>query len=262
MTDESEIAGKVRDGYDLIADQYMELVTETRASDPRPVWIDDLLRRLGPGSRVLDLGCGPGVPTATSFVDHGHLITGIDISPRQVEWARVNVPGGRFLVGDALEIEFEPGSFDAVVALFSLTHIPRDRWRSLFGRVGGWLRPGGWLLATLGTSDSPGFDEEDFLGFGHSNWTNGFAPGAIRTLLASVGFRAARSEVVEDELPSGIERWLWILGQFERGGELGSRGTGLPRYRSAAVPVCRGPGLSALVGGRRRGSVPRAAERR
>jgi SAM-dependent methyltransferase len=210
-----DIGGRVRDGYDLIAEQFTELVTRPRVSDPRPAWMGDLLRRLGGGSNVLDLGCGPGVPTAAALVANGHRVTGIDISSRQVELARANVPLGRFLVGDALEIDFEHRSFDAIVALFSLTHIPRDRWESLIDRFVEWLRPGGWLLTTFGANDSAGCDEEDFLGLGHTNWTNGFGPDTSQRLLRDAGFRIDRAEMIEDSMPSGLERWLWVLGHTE-----------------------------------------------
>jgi cyclopropane fatty-acyl-phospholipid synthase-like methyltransferase len=206
-------SGKVRDGYDSIADQYMELVVRPRAKDPRSAWTNGLLGRLTPGSRVLDLGCGPGVPTAEALVHNGHRVTGIDISPRQVALAQSNVPQGRFVVGDALESHFASRSFDAIVALFSLTHIPRDEWAPLFGRFIEWLHPEGWLLATFGMSDSAGWHEENFLGFGHTNWTNGFAPETSQRLLREAGFDIDRAEVIEEELPSGVERWLWILGR-------------------------------------------------
>jgi cyclopropane fatty-acyl-phospholipid synthase-like methyltransferase len=209
--DLGQAARKVRDGYDSIADQYMELVTSRRAVDPRSAWISDLLSRLDPDSHVLDLGCGSGVPTAAALVEAGHRVTGIDISPRQVELARTNVPKGVFSAGDVLEATFAARSFDAVVALFSLTHIPREHWGSLFANFVEWLRPGGQLLATFGMSDSEGWDEEDFLGFGYTNWTNGFDPEASKRLLSEAGFRIDRAEVIEEELPSGRERWLWAL---------------------------------------------------
>lgn len=211
-----DVAAKVRDGYDSIAEQFMELVTRPRPSDPRFAWINDLLERLGAGSDVLDLGCGPGVPTAAAFIGEGHNVTGIDISPRQVELARANVPRGRFIAGDILETEFEPRSFDAIVALFSLTHIPRDRWEALFADFVDWLHPHGWLLATFGMSDSGGWDEENFLGFGQTNWTNGFSPETSQRLLRKVGFHIDRAETIEDELPSGREKWLWVLGHSSR----------------------------------------------
>ena len=41
--------------------------------------VEQLLERLRPGARALDLGCGTGVPTARQLVDGGCEVTGVDI---------------------------------------------------------------------------------------------------------------------------------------------------------------------------------------
>jgi SAM-dependent methyltransferase len=162
---------------------------------------------------VLDIGCGSGVPTAAALANAGHHVVGVDISPRQIELARRNVARGSFVVGDITELDAEPASFDAVVALFSLTHVPRDRYPMLFDRIVEWMRPGAWLLASMGTSDVAGYNEVDFLGFGHPNWTNGYDTATTRGLLETAGFVLERSEIVSDESPFGPERWHWVLGR-------------------------------------------------
>ena len=211
--DELDVAAIVRDGYDQIAEQYLAVLSRPRADDPRDLWTGHLLRHLSPGSTVLDLGCGPGVPTAAAFAAAGHRVVGVDISPRQIELARSRVPNASFVVADVTEFDAEPASFDAAMALFSLTHVPRDRYPALFTRLVGWLRPGGWLLASMGTSDEEGWNEEDFLGFGHTSWTNGLDPEAMRRLLTDAGFALERAEVVADDSPFGPERWFWVLGR-------------------------------------------------
>lgn len=210
---EDDVVAIVRDGYDRIAEQYMAAVAGAGTSAARDDWTNRLLERLRPGSTVLDLGCGSGVPTAATITAAGHQVVGVDISPRQIELARRNVPQGSFLVSDVTDLRPEPGSFDAVAALFSLTHVQRDRYAALFARLVAWLRPGGWLLASMGTSDEAGWNEENFLGFGHTNWTNGFDPDTTRTLLTAAGFDLEEAEVVAEDTPFGRERWLWILGR-------------------------------------------------
>ena len=49
----------------------------------------------------------------------------VDISPRQIALARVNVPGAEFIEGDAASLDFGEDSFDAVVSFYMLEHIPR-----------------------------------------------------------------------------------------------------------------------------------------
>lgn len=59
---------------------------------------------------------------------------------------------------------FAPSSFDAVAAFYSLIHVPRGEQPALLAQIAGWLRPGGWLLATMGAHDVEASYEEDWLG--------------------------------------------------------------------------------------------------
>ena len=106
-------------------------------------------------ARILDLGCGAGIPVARRLISLGHLVEGVDASSAQIERACLNVPTADFHVGDMTGIERHPGTYDAVVALYSITHIPRDEHASLFLRIYTWLKPGGLFLASLGARDTP-----------------------------------------------------------------------------------------------------------
>ena len=141
----------VRRGYDAIADRYAEWAGSFES--PALRWVEKLEQRLPERSRVLDLGCGGGGP-ATQALAARQNVVGVDISERQLERARRLVPETRFLRADATEVAFEPESFDAVVSLFLLGHVPRAKQRPLLERVFGWLAPGGLLLATLGTANA------------------------------------------------------------------------------------------------------------
>ncbi len=209
---ELDASAIVRAGYDQIAEQYMAAVADPGADVQRDAWTAQLVQRLAPQSTVLDIGCGSGLPSAAALAAAGHRVVGVDISPRQIELARANVAGGSFVACDVLELVAEPHSFDAVMALYSLTHVPRDRYPMLLGRIAEWLRPGGVLLASMGTSDVAGCNEDDFLGFGHTSWTNGCDPATSRRLLYDAGFSLERAEIVVGETPFGTERWFWVLG--------------------------------------------------
>jgi len=76
-------------------------------------------------------------------------VTGVDISGTQLEMARRNAPSATFIHADMTSLAFEPGSFDAVVAFYSLTHVPRDEHLPLLERIRTWLRPGGLFLASM-----------------------------------------------------------------------------------------------------------------
>ncbi len=104
----------VANGYDAIADPYLEWAAQIEA-DPRDRMLVEFSARLKPGARVLDIGCGAGVP-ATKSLAARFVVTGLDISGEQIARARRNVPGATFVVGDVGAVDFPDRSFDGVVA--------------------------------------------------------------------------------------------------------------------------------------------------
>ena len=150
----------VRRGYDRISEAY-------RGDDEEPDgyvdWLTELADGLPAGAQVLDLGCGNGVPVARWLSEHGFAVHGVDISERQIERARALVPGATFEVSDMSALTLEPGSLDAVVALYSIIHVPLEEQPDLFLRIAQALRPGGRALMIVGTDGWTG-TEEDWLG--------------------------------------------------------------------------------------------------
>jgi cyclopropane fatty-acyl-phospholipid synthase-like methyltransferase len=125
--------------------------------------VEALLAVLPDRSDVLELGCGGG-SAATRALALRRRLTGIDLSRVQVGRARRAVPDARFMQGDASTVDFRPASFDAVVSLFMMGHIPRAEQARLLTRIAGWLRPGGYALLTLGVGDTADEVEDDWLG--------------------------------------------------------------------------------------------------
>jgi SAM-dependent methyltransferase len=75
----------------------------------------------GPGVRLLDVATGPGY-VASAAAAKGAIVTGVDFSPTMVEIARRLYPSLTFRVGDAQALDFEDGSFDAVIAAYGMLH--------------------------------------------------------------------------------------------------------------------------------------------
>ncbi len=101
------------------------------------------------GSTALDLCCGQGGLSA-AFVERGAQTTGLDFSEPMLAVARQAVPEAEFIWGDAQELPFEDGSFDAVASNFGLPHVPdQPKALSEIARV---LRPGGRFAVTTWTA--------------------------------------------------------------------------------------------------------------
>jgi cyclopropane fatty-acyl-phospholipid synthase-like methyltransferase len=148
----------VRAGYDEGADAYVS--SRSKTPDPR---IEEIARQLRPGSRVLDLGCGAGVPTSKFLVECGFEVIGMDVSPRQIERARELVPTATFVVRDMRELAAGELAVDAVVALYSVFHVPREEHARIYRVLRSLLLVGGLFLLIGGGDDWEG-TENDFHG--------------------------------------------------------------------------------------------------
>jgi cyclopropane fatty-acyl-phospholipid synthase-like methyltransferase len=202
--DPREIVGR---GYDAIALRYAQWAGTI--DSPAMAWVRELLDLLPTDSDVLELGCGRGVPVTRELAKR-HRVVGVDLSSVQVELARHHVPEATFVHADALELELPAASYDAVVSLYMLGHVPRGEQGGLLGRLALWLRPGGLTLLTMGTGDAEDVVEEDWLGA--PMFFASFDADTNRELLAGAGFELLRAEVVpQDEPGHGVVNFLWVL---------------------------------------------------
>jgi SAM-dependent methyltransferase len=198
----------VADGYDAIGETFAEWRTRI-VDDPRREWEDELASRLPDGACVLELGCGGGSPE-TKRLSERFRLTGVDISPRQIERARAVIPEAEFVCADFTGLELPKSSFDAVAAFYVFNHVPRELLAPLLGRIRDWLVPGGWLLAAFGASDNEGWTG-DWLGA--PTFFASFPPEVNSRLVGEAGFAIARDEVVEFVEPEGPARFQWVLAQ-------------------------------------------------
>lgn len=197
----------VAEGYDAISERYLAW-SGLRPSATRLRYLVLALELIPAGSDVLELGCGAGIPMTAALAE-GRTVTGVDISATQVEAARRNVPAAKFMQADMTALDFEPATFDAVVAFYSLTHVPRDEQAPLLGRIRRWLRPDGLFLASMGADDEPGDVEADWLGV--DMYFSHFGAKANRRLVEKAGFVVERSEVAIEPEDRHDARFLWVV---------------------------------------------------
>ena len=193
-------------GYDELADRYPAWAALVRG-DPRDRMLAEFAGRLPERARVLDLGCGSGLPSTRELARRFEVV-GVDISAVQIGAARENVPRATFILGDIGKVELPDASFEGVSALYAISHIPREEHARLFARIARWLVPGGLFLATLGAKDDPRW-VGDWLGV--PMFFSSYDAATNRALLKDAGFALDLDEVVETMEPDGPVRFLWVI---------------------------------------------------
>ena len=196
----------VADGYDLIAERYRAW---TQGNPVRLRFLDEVLARLAPNSRVVELGCGAGEPVARRLSEHHDLI-GIDISTEQLRLSRATARRTTFIKADIAQLELPTESVDAVIAFYALGHLPPRQHRQVLAAAVSWLRPGGLFVINVPVTVGEGI-EHDWLGV--PMYFGGIGQDAtLAALSEAAGLMVERAEVIEEDEDGAIVRFLWIVG--------------------------------------------------
>jgi SAM-dependent methyltransferase len=198
----------------------------------------------GPGTRLLDVGCGPGTITAAAAA-RGADAMGVDLAVGMLALGRARHPHLELLEADAESLPFPDDAFDALVGGFILNHLPAvetavaEARRVL--RPGGrmavsvWDRPDrnrllGELTAAVGDA---GVEVRGGLPEGPDPYRLS-DPAEMRALLGACGARdaQARSLVLVHEAADVDELWEGLLGGTAR---ISTVLAGLPEATRARV---------------------------
>jgi len=191
--------------FDLIAERYDEAFTQRDAQLAAGRW---LIEKLPPGARVLDLGCGSGLPTAVQLAEAGFTIVGTDESGRMLDLARERVPDATFLQRDMREVGEDLGRFDAAVSFFSLLMLPKDDIAAALAAVRGRLDEGGLLAISMVYGD---FDFFPISFLGVATHASAYPTDDLADVVTAAGFDVV--DVVEIEVqaePERVERQIYL----------------------------------------------------
>ena len=174
--------------------------------------IMEMAGRIGPGTRVLDVGCGNGF-TCGEFLKLGCTVVGIDLGEQGIALARESYPAARFEVlpaDDKILIHLQEAPFDIVVSTEVVEHLyaPRPYACGCYTA----LRPGGRFICT---TPYHGYWKNLVLSLAnkwdhHANplWDGGhiklWSPKTLGILLTQAGFKNIGFKGV-GRLP-----WLWM----------------------------------------------------
>jgi len=131
-------------GYEQVAEIFM------RARNPRigPATVRKWSKTLPPGTAILDLACGYGVPISQALVEEGFVLYGVDASPRLMAAFRERFPNAPAECAAVEESEFFRRKFDAIVAWGLMFLLEPEAQSAVIRKVGRALHSGGRFLFT------------------------------------------------------------------------------------------------------------------
>ncbi|WP_212524583.1 class I SAM-dependent methyltransferase [Actibacterium sp. MT2.3-13A] len=169
--------------YQRVAEGFARVRDKTLFERP---WLDRMLAH-APGRRVLDLGCGPGVPIARYLCDRRAQLTGVDGAPAMVALFRANLPGAEAIHADMRGLDLGR-AFDAILAWDSFFHLGPDDQRAMFPVFAAHAAPGAALMFTAGPAAGEPIGEIEGAPVYHCS----LEPEDYRALLDDNGFDLVR----------------------------------------------------------------------
>ena len=184
--------------YDQNAEQFFKTTADVDFTGTQ----DRFLRYLGPGSRILDLGCGSGRDTRY-FLKKGYQVDATDGSAEICRLASeyTGIPVRQMLFNE-LDAEEE---YDGIWACASILHLPEEELRDVMHRIGTALKEGGIFYTS--------FKYGDFAGERNGRYFRDFTEESFREFLKDFHeFRMTDQWITSDVRPNrGEERWLNVL---------------------------------------------------
>ena len=131
-------------GYEAIAEDFVRARTPTIG----PKIVREWAKGLPPGTSILDLGCGYGIPISEALLQDGFTVYGVDASATLVSKFRERFPKAPVECSSVEDSLFFNRTFDAVVAWGLMFLLTAETQRSLIGKVARAMNRQGRFLFT------------------------------------------------------------------------------------------------------------------
>jgi len=192
----------VRKGYSKIASEYHKQRSRYESNK----LLRKIIKLLPKGAKVLDLGCGAGIPVSKTLAEKGYSVTGIDFAQGMLKLARKNVLKARFRKMDITKMKFKVDSFDGAVSFYAIIHIPREKHAKIYKALHRILKPGGMIFVNASGTDKHGWEAvEDYMGV--KMFWSFYGPKRTIMLIKGAGFEILWSKI----LNIGREKQFWVL---------------------------------------------------
>lgn len=209
----SNVTKMVKEGYNEIAEIYEKYADKTALELAIFKQFIDLI---GSKKRVLELGCGAACTTGRYFLSNQYQFTGIDLSEKQLALAKKFLPEHEKNFHLAEMVSYTAAqvdnSFDAVLALFSVFHLPKDKHLELFKHIKRILTKGSPVLFTAADSENEGTGD-NWLGSTKTMFWANYPYSWYEKKLVELGFKHISTFRREFNFANEIEIQYFLLFQ-------------------------------------------------
>ncbi|MFJ7499389.1 class I SAM-dependent DNA methyltransferase [Serratia grimesii] len=192
-------AGKIISLYEQHAETWKKLRPTDLFEQP---WLDRFLSLVPVTGKLLDIGCGNGMPIAAYFSQRGFDVMGIDSSQSMIDACQKKFPHQQWRVIDMRTLALND-MFDGLIAWDSFFHLPRNDQRQMFKIFAAHAKSKAALMFTSGTSDGEAIGEFQ----GEPLYHSSLSPTEYQQLLHESGFDVVNM-VFEDPECRGRTVWL------------------------------------------------------
>jgi cyclopropane-fatty-acyl-phospholipid synthase len=166
------------------------------------------------GNTVLEIGCGWGALAAHLAESAGARVTGITLSPSQLQWARrVSEEAG---VADKVDLHLrdyrdQTGTFDRIASIEMFEAVGEAWWPTYFQTIAERLKPGGRAVLQVISISEDRYEsyrrDTDFIQ--HHVFPGGFlpSPSAFRAAAAKAGLKVAAEETFGLSYADTLAEW-------------------------------------------------------
>ena len=111
-------------------------------------------------AKIMDFGCGTGLPFTKEFIKRGYDVTAIDISDTMTKLTKQNVPTAHVRCISMTDIDYE-NIFDGVFAGYSMLCLDPENFRIAAEKVAKSLKANGIFMITLNEPSENGHEEHE-----------------------------------------------------------------------------------------------------
>ena len=201
----------VKEGYKKAARSYRDQKNRTQCELP----IFQQFLHFSTLKRVLELGCATGFPIAKTILEYGIDYVGIDLSEVQINLARQEFSqwSEKFQIAEMLEFcrECPSSSFDGVISMFTIRHLPRIYHAELYTEIYRILQPNGYMLIDCAFEPDESFDDS-WLGETKMFWST-FSKSWTMQTLKELNFQLLNSYEHNEYFNGALEKTLFLLYQ-------------------------------------------------